>query len=116
MIKVKHFENGIKTFQSEKEFIMWVNGIFGENEEDKTLSPPKDAEEAGRYIAHYCDNWTMIYYQLTEKEMIDADQYSFQVYINEENLKKDFPNKHYLQYEDDDIEDFSVIDFSESFI
>jgi hypothetical protein len=107
MIKVRHFENGVKLFETDKEFLSWANLIFAENEEgDDTLTPPQDIEEAARYIAHYCQEWDMFYYQPSG----EIDHYSFEVYLQKENAEHDYPSRYIGEYTNDDIEDFSVID------
>lgn len=117
MITIRHFELGDINFKTEEEFLSRVQQIFIENGDEENMDMPNDAEDAAKYIVDFCGNFEMIYYQpnLTEKEFIENDLYSFQIYLQKENAQKDFPNSEIIQYKENDIEDFSVIDFTESF-
>jgi len=54
---ISHFENGLKTFEGEDEFISFMQGIFEENEEiDSDADPIKSYYDALEYL-FYCDNW-----------------------------------------------------------
>lgn len=117
MITIKHFENGNKEFQTEKEFISFIQKIFIENGDEEHMSMPQDAEDCAKYVVDFCDNFEMIYYQpdLTGDEFIQYDLYSFQVYLQKKNAENDFPNHKINEYKENEIEDFSVIDFVESY-
>lgn len=117
MITLIHFENGEKKFETEGDFLLFVQTIFIENGDDEHISLPTDAEDAAKYVVDFCDNFEILYYQpnLSEQEFIDNDLYSFQIYLQLENAQKDFPNHEILIFKNNDIEDFSVIDYTESF-
>lgn len=117
MITLIHFENGRRNFDTEKEFISFVQKIFTENGDEEHMSMPSDAEDCAKYVIDFCGNFTMVYYQpnFTETEFFDNDIYSFQVYLQKENLLNDFPFHKAIEYHDNDIEDFSVIDYTESY-
>jgi ribosomal protein S2 len=51
-----HFENELKTFADDKQFIMFVNLIADENEDFFIIGTRDQAE---KYIENYCDNWEM---------------------------------------------------------
>ena len=60
-IKIKHFENGIKEFETLKEFLAFVQMIFKENEEgDDTLSLPQTPREAMLYLTNFCANFEVV--------------------------------------------------------
>jgi hypothetical protein len=118
MITVKHFENGDKTFETEKEFISFVQMIFTENGDEEHMPMPQDAQQCAKYVANFCGNFQMVYYQpeLVGNEWVIHDFYSFEVYLHLENAKKDFPNHRIDLYTDNDIEEFSVVDYTESYV
>lgn len=58
-IQIEHFEHGIMTFTTEKDFIDWAEKIFNENEGDTLLRPEKVGEYL-EYIDEYCDNFTIL--------------------------------------------------------
>lgn len=60
---VTHFENGKKIFETETEFINFVQKVFDENEENGENPPVKRPDEyafALYYLKQYCDNFSDI--------------------------------------------------------
>ena len=60
-INIKHFENGDKNFDNEDDFILFMQGVFNENEEkDTELKPITNFHEALDYLTKYCGNWVVV--------------------------------------------------------
>jgi hypothetical protein len=58
---IEHYENGIKRFLSNEEFVKFCQVLFGENEKNDTaLTRPETYIEALEYMRIYCDGFTII--------------------------------------------------------
>lgn len=59
---IEHFENGKKHFNNEQDFIIFMKGIFEENEENNDiLKPIETYEQCLIYLMFYCANFELIY-------------------------------------------------------
>jgi len=64
MIQLIHFENGLKSFETDEEFITFTQLIFKENEEDEEekymLIEPETVKECKEYVETYCGNFELV--------------------------------------------------------
>lgn len=60
IFKLEHFENGIKEFKTNNDFILFVQSVYVENEDWMELQEPKTIEDCVIYIRDYCDNFKMV--------------------------------------------------------
>lgn len=56
-ITINHFENGLIEFDTQQEFINFVQNLFRENEE---YNARLSFEEAVVYLNGYCDNFSTV--------------------------------------------------------
>ena len=74
MLVVKHLLETDKCpfteFDSDQEFINFVQTIFTENEDWMNLTEPQDLESCKKYINEYCDNLELI----TQDLVVDFEQ------------------------------------------